>query len=166
MRLAFLAAALCLLPSTLPAEEAAKTEGAFVLRIPPPGSIGHVVVSDGTGGTVEAHSSADGVIAGSLANRRWDMGILVPGINYDAGSPVPVPTPKHTIYRLTTPLMTGSTVKKIQEALQARRFDPGLMDGIFGPHTQAAVIAFQLESGLVGDGEVGPITEAALGLQL
>jgi hypothetical protein len=147
-------------------DQAASIAGALVLRNALPGSTGHVVVSDGTGGTVEAHSTADGVIVASLANRRWDMGILVPSIQYSAGSPVQVSPPQTVIYRLMVPLMTGDPVRQIQSALQAKGFDPGGVDGSFGPHTQAAVIGFQLVSGLVGDGEVGPITAAALGLQL
>src|SRR5215467_4469535 len=41
----------------IPIEQAARTPGANVLRAPQPGAIGHIVVSDGTGGTVEAHSA-------------------------------------------------------------------------------------------------------------
>jgi hypothetical protein len=63
-------------------EQAARTPGAVVLRIPQVGASGHVVLSDGESGTVEAHSSIDGVIHASLSNRSWDMGILVPGIVY------------------------------------------------------------------------------------
>ena len=146
-------------------EQASRTPGAFVLRIPAPGAIGHIVVSDGKGGTVEAHSSKDGVIASTLANRRWDMGILVPGIQYTQGVAVPVLPPQTPIYRLTSPLMTGDKVREIQLKLQAAGFDPGSIDGEFGPHTHAAVVAFQLSSGLLADGEVGPKTAQALGLQ-
>jgi hypothetical protein len=147
-------------------DEASRTPGAFVLRAPAPGSIGHVVVSDGKGGTVEAHSSKDGVIASTLANRRWDMGILVPGIRYKGGPAVPVPPPSTTVYRLANPLMTGGKIKEIQKQLKAAGFDPGSIDGEFGPHTHAAVIAFQLAKGLLADGEVGTRTARALGVQL
>src|SRR5580765_2605344 len=51
-------------------DDASRTPGAFVLRNPAPGAIGHVVVSDGAGGTVEAHSTNKGVIASTLAGRR------------------------------------------------------------------------------------------------
>ena len=53
--------------------------------------------------TVEAHSSQDGVVSLSLANRRWDTGILIPGIQYMQGTPNPVAAPSGVIYRLTTP---------------------------------------------------------------
>lgn len=147
-------------------EQASATPGAFVLRVPAPGAIGHVVLSDGKGGTVEAHSSRDGVIASTLAQRRWDMGILVPGVQYASSSPTPIPPPTVTIYRLTNPLMTGDPVRKIQEALKTAGFDPGVIDAEFGPHTSAAVVAFQLGSGLTADGEVGPATAKALNVQL
>jgi peptidoglycan hydrolase-like protein with peptidoglycan-binding domain len=123
-------------------------------------------VSNGAGGTVEAHSTKDGVIASTLSNRRWDMGILIPGVQYSQSAPAPVAPPATIIYRLTTPLMTGDNVRKIQQALKAAGFDPGVIDGEFGPHCSAAVVAFQHSTGMVADGEVGPATLKALGLQL
>ena len=147
-------------------DEAARTVGAFVLRAPHPGAMGHIVVSDGTGGTVEAHSTARGVIAFTLSGRRWDTGILVPAVDYSSGAAVGVSQPKTTVYRLTSPCMEGPNVSKIQQALQAANFNPGPIDGVFGPHTQAAVVAFQLSRGFVPDGEVGPVTAAALGTAL
>ena len=80
-------------------------------------------------------------------------------------SPVDHP-PATTIYRLTTPMMTGPTVAAIQKALSDAGFDPGPADGAFGPNTKAAVISFQTAKGLTADGEVGPQTAAALGIQL
>lgn len=147
-------------------EQAARTPGAAILRIPQPGATGHIVISDGAGGTVEAHSPADGVIQSTLANRRWDTGILVSGIAYAQGPGVPVPPPDATICRLTLPMMVGDRVRQIQQALSQKGFDPGALDGEFGPHTHAAVVAFQLSEGLLPDGEVGPQTAAALGIQL
>ena len=147
-------------------EQAARTAGAAVLRIPPPGAIGHIVISDGAGGTVEAHSSTDGVIKSILSNRRWDTGIFVPGIQYAQGPDVLVAPPQTAVYRLMMPIMIGNQVRKIQQKLKAAGFDPGTIDGEFGPHTHAAVVAFQLSSGLLADGEVGPQTAKELKLQL
>lgn len=56
------------------------------------------------------------------------------------------------------------TIFQIQQALAARGFDPGNIDGIWGRRTAAAVRAFQTSRGLVADGVVGPRTLAALGL--
>jgi len=71
----------------IPVSEAEKIEGAIVLRTPRAGRRGHIVFSDGKGGTIEAHSSADGVIASTLKGpgpepRAWTVGILIPGIDY------------------------------------------------------------------------------------
>jgi peptidoglycan L-alanyl-D-glutamate endopeptidase CwlK len=59
---------------------------------------------------------------------------------------------------------SGPDVKKLQEAIKARGFSPGAIDGDFGPATGAALIAFQRSEGLLGDGIAGPRTQAALGL--
>ena len=148
-------------------EQAARTPGAVVLRVPQAGAIGHIVISDGSGGTVEAHSSKRGVIESTLADRRWDTGILVPGIQYTEGSGgVVVEEPNVVIYRLKKPPMTGATVKEIQRALNEAGINTGGVDGVFGPQTQAAVVAFQLRRGIVPDGEVGPRTAKLLGVTL
>jgi putative chitinase len=59
---------------------------------------------------------------------------------------------------------SGSDVKNLQEALKKEGFDPGLIDGNFGPGTEAAVIAFQKSEGLTADGIAGLQTQKALGL--
>jgi len=143
---------------------AARIPGAAVLRLGP--KMGHIVISDGRGGTVEAHSSHTGVICHTLSGRRWDMGILVPGITYEENGGNLNPTPPEVIYRLTSPRMRGEQIRQIQEKLESLGFDPGGADGVFGPHTLAAVMAFQKGRGLVPDGEVGPQTAQALGITL
>jgi lysozyme len=60
---------------------------------------------------------------------------------------------------------TGSRVKNIQQhlkILQKPEFDPGDVNGIFNPHTKAAVIAFQKSKKLQADGIVGPKTWVSL----
>ena len=147
----------------IPVERAARIPGAAVLRAPQPGAIGHIVIADGRGGTVEAHSSKRGVIASTLTNRRWDMGILVPGIRYKERAAVEIVQPQTVIFRLMKPRMTGPKVKGIQRRLKELGFHPGPIDGQFGPMTHAAVVAFQVARGLLADGEVGPRTARALG---
>jgi N-acetylmuramoyl-L-alanine amidase len=147
--------------------DAAGTPGAAVLRYPlQAGGEGHIVISDGKGGTVEAHSPADGVVSLKLNGRRWDTGVLVPGVAYPLASPVSVIPPNVQIYRLTTPVMEGPKVTAIQNALKQAGFGSGTIDGTFGPQTSAAVLAFQLSNQLQPDGEVGPETAAKLGVTL
>lgn len=143
--------------------EALHTCGAILLRVPAPGLIGHIVFSDGNGGTVEAHSSKLGVIAGTATGRRWDMGLLLPEVQYMRTDAVQVIPDERPVLRLTKPRMMGNTVKALQRALKHEGYNPGPLDGVFGPKTAAAVTAFQLASGLVPDGEAGPITLKALG---
>lgn len=147
-------------------EQAARTPGAAILRVPAVGLIGHIVVSDGNGGTVEAHSHADGVIKSVINGRRWDFGILVPWIDYSQQPTVNYVSPDYTIYRYTLPRMVGPMVARIQRALKAAGFDPNGIDSIFGTDTLKAVEAFQQTNHLVVDGEVGHDTATALGINL
>jgi hypothetical protein len=58
----------------------------------------------------------------------------------------------------------GSEVAKLQAQLHDLGFNPGPIDGRFGPATEAAVLAFQKSAGLLADGIAGPRTQGALGL--
>ena len=70
--------------------------------------------------------------------------------------------------RRASPLLkegsTGSAVRKLQARLKQLGFNPGLVDGDFGPATTAALIGFQKSAGLLADGVAGPRTLAALKL--
>ena len=57
---------------------------------------------------------------------------------------------------------SGSDVLTLQTSLKQLGFDPNGVDGIYGPGTEAAVIAFQKAKGLTPDGICGPNTMAAL----
>lgn len=74
---------------------------------------------------------------------------------YDA-TPVNV-TPVTTQPMLRTG-SRGDAVRKLQEMLNAKGYDCGSVDGIFGSKTKAAVLAFQKANGLGADGIVGPLT--------
>lgn len=54
------------------------------------------------------------------------------------------------------------TTIELQRTLKALGYDPGPLDGIAGPRTRAAVVAFQRAQGLAADGIVGPKTLAAI----
>jgi len=59
--------------------------------------------------------------------------------------------------------MQGPSIRQVQERLNHLGADPQLAtDGIFGPLTEAAVIAFQSTQRLTPDGIVGPMTWNAL----
>jgi peptidoglycan L-alanyl-D-glutamate endopeptidase CwlK len=58
----------------------------------------------------------------------------------------------------------GPEVKALQQRLREEGFSPGVMDGQFGPGTQAAVMAFQRSRKMLPDGVAGPRTQAALQL--
>ncbi len=58
----------------------------------------------------------------------------------------------------------GPEVEMLQRILYSIGYNPGPIDGIFGPLTRSAVVRFQLDNGLVPDGIVGPMTWAAIDL--
>ena len=53
-------------------------------------------------------------------------------------------------------------VRVLQRDLDAAGYPPGDMDGLYGPRTRHAVVAFQAARGLQVDGVVGPRTWSAL----
>lgn len=151
----------------VPVDQAAATVGGFVLRYPPAaGEMGHIAICDGNGGTVEAKGHAFGVVADTVHGRRWDTGVLLPGVQYGAAAANLVLRPPPMIYHSGAAGLDPAKVRELQQALLARTFDPGPVDGVFGPNTAAAVAAFQRVNGLVMDGEVGPQTASALGVAI
>ena len=58
--------------------------------------------------------------------------------------------------------MTRDEIVRLQTRLAALGFDPGPPDGIMGPHTESAIIAFKRSRGLRASAYVGPITMRAL----
>ena len=71
-------------------------------------------------------------------------------------------TPSAPIVASTIVTHDLSTNMGIQEALTSLGFDPGPIDGMPGPSTRRALVAFQATRGLVADGIPGPLTRAAL----
>ena len=63
---------------------------------------------------------------------------------------------------IRAPMLRGDDVGELQESLGALGFDAGRVDAIFGPHTEAALEAFQRNAGLTVDRVCGPDTVAAL----
>lgn len=56
----------------------------------------------------------------------------------------------------------GADVIELQTRLKAVGYDPGEIDGEFGPNTESAVKALQTAAGIAVDGEFGPDSLAAL----
>jgi hypothetical protein len=77
-------------------------------------------------------------------------------------SPVPTGIPFTRNLFNTLPTITGEDVRMVQSRLTDLGYDPGPIDGIFGPRTDAAVRAYQRDNGLTIDGIVGPITWGSL----
>ncbi len=59
---------------------------------------------------------------------------------------------------------SGDAVTALQRKLWALGFDPGPIDGAFGPKTDDAVKRYQEEKGLQVDGIAGPETFTSLGM--
>lgn len=142
------------------------TPGIILIRKPPgPGRMGHVAISDGRGGTVEAAGSGLGVRRGTIEGRLWHFCAKVPGVDYAAtGASVP-PKPLPFLLMLEEPNVKSALVLKVQRALKEAGFSPGPLDSEYGPKTVAAVAAFQTTHRLIADGVVGPLTARKLGVE-
>jgi N-acetylmuramoyl-L-alanine amidase len=148
-------------------ERAAATVGGILLRYPPAaGEMGHIVVCDGKGGTVEAKGKAYGVCHDKVSGRYWDTGVFLPNFAYGksvTGLKLAEPT---ALYAIGRPNMKASVVKSIQRSLKEFGINPGPINGEYGPLTMAAVAAFQATKGIVVDGQVGPRTARRLKVDL
>lgn len=140
--------------------EAAQIPGAIILRFPAPGAIGHVVLSQGNGKTIEANCTKYGCIESSITGRRFDIGILLPGVVYAEPNKTVVSVAPPVVYRLKNPMMHDEYIKGLQKALGIA------VDGFFGNDTNKAVVNFQWANGLVVDGEIQPGGETATLLKI
>jgi peptidoglycan hydrolase-like protein with peptidoglycan-binding domain len=61
------------------------------------------------------------------------------------------------------PDLDRDNVRQVQDALQAKGFDPGPIDGIAGPRTKTAIRNFQERYGMKASGEIDNQTLFALG---
>ena len=147
----------------IPVAEALQTPGAILLRSPTSDIGGHIGVAVGDGrGIVEAHSTSVGVVERQDAHqRRWSAGVCIRGVQYQATGPTQGYAAPAGVLRQG---QRGLLVERLQVALRTRGYDPGPTDGDYGPRTARAVRAYQVDRGLVPDGEAGPITLGALGV--
>jgi len=153
--------------------DGAQLRQAVLANDPAQGGIcGHKDISDAT----------DGGHYDPGYNFPWDYFIARVQAHYDdiaAGSPAPVPTPAPVtpdpVIHRRNGAIQGATVTEIQGFLKAvadsvgeSDMDPGPADGVFGPRTERAVMAFQQRAKdadgnpLEVDGIVGPKTIVSL----
>jgi len=154
---------------TLPVTDRAAANscaGVILIRRPPlSGTMGHIAISDGKGGTVEAAGTGLGVKRARVEGREWHVFARIPDVSYTGTDYIRRrPAAMPYLLSLQDPNMEGALVKDVQCALKNAGFDPGGIDGEYGPHTVAAVIAFQRANRLVADGTVGPATARKLGV--
>lgn len=151
--------------TTTTKETANNTPGVILVRRPPmPGKMGHVAISDGNGKTVEAAGVGLGVRRDKVEGRLWHFYTLIPGVTYNATDTVVTPEPLPFFLTLEDPNIKSTLVRNVQRALKDAGYSPGKIDSEYGPHTVAAVYAFQKANRLVADGIVGPLTAGKLGV--
>ncbi|NBB10251.1 hypothetical protein GVN17_11635 [Pseudomonas sp. SLFW] len=114
---------------------------------------------------MEAAGTRLGVRAGNVGGRVWDFICRVPGVSYNSDQRTLRAQVQPAFVRLEDTPVKNAKVKEVQQRLKALGIDPGKIDGEYGPHTTAAVIAFQTMNRLVADGIVGPATARALKIQ-
>jgi peptidoglycan hydrolase-like protein with peptidoglycan-binding domain len=93
------------------------------------------------------------------------VGRLTKQVLAAAYAEVATPTPESTLASTLRRGSRGLAVEVVQEYLDREGYTPGPIDGIFGPMTEQAVLAFQEARTLIIDGIVGPQTRRALGMQ-
>ena len=117
------------------------------------------------------HCSGE-VKRGKTTDRGWTHYAIPKGMPWEA--PVkpepekPEEKPDPTETALLRRGSRGGEVRALQQLLLQKGYDLGPCgaDGIFGARTQAAVKAFQKDSGIKADGIVGPVTRGTLGTTL
>nr|WP_315420670.1 peptidoglycan-binding domain-containing protein [uncultured Pedobacter sp.] len=147
--------------------EATQTYGAILLRSPGYKgiAIGHIVFSDGAGGTIEAKSSKDGVCRSKVADRQWEFGLLINNIDYEV-NPVfhfDYNLPTKNFY-VTKPLMKSAIVRSAKQKLAEINLYHSVINDIYDIETAKAVTNYQNIEGLVVDGILGKQTLASLNI--
>ena len=119
----------------------------------------HVGVYIGDGWVIEARGHAYGVVKTRLSDRPWTQWGMPDWIRYDTK------TEDKTVAVNAREIERGSkggAVRTLQAALNARGYDCGTADSIFGTRTVNACKAFQKDNGLDADGICGARTWAKL----
>jgi peptidoglycan hydrolase-like protein with peptidoglycan-binding domain len=111
-----------------------------------------------TEGATKAFQTAKSLPASGVVDQAtWDA-FTAPPVVVDP-APVAVPDPNDVVLAYWS---RGSAVVDLQRLLAAAGYNPGTIDGVFGPKTRAAVLAFQQAKGLATTGLVTRATLEAL----
>jgi peptidoglycan hydrolase-like protein with peptidoglycan-binding domain len=102
-------------------------------------------------------------VDGIVGPQTWTALLnAIPEVPESAPSPFKI----ETVPRLDRPTIKsgakGGVVEELQRRLTDEGFDPGGIDGEFGPKTKAALVSFQRAGGLEQDGVCGPLTWRAI----
>ncbi len=98
------------------------------------GSMGHVAISDGNGGTVEAAGTGLGVKRGNIEGRLWDFYAKIPEVAYRSTGVTVTEQPLPYFLMLQEPNMSGGLVRNVQRALKEAGINPGKIDGLYMGH--------------------------------
>jgi hypothetical protein len=101
--------------------------------------MGHFVVSDGKGGTVEAMSRAYDVPRGKVSGRVWNTGVFLPDFSYGNSDGIVTVDEPAAIYAVGRPGMRPAVVKAIKRVLKEFGIDPGPINGEYDALTATAV---------------------------
>lgn len=92
----------------------------------------------------------------------WNAGFWYPAYGYD---------PYFSSYAYDAPIYAynnedpGQVIANVQVALQQAGYNPGAVDGTYGPMTRNALLNYQRDNGLPDSGEIDDATLDSLGLQ-
>jgi peptidoglycan hydrolase-like protein with peptidoglycan-binding domain len=121
------------------------------------------VVKRDAGMTIVPTFKVAGDAESEEAESEAETGAAPEAASSAAVPPAPPPASPSAAPPAAPPSAAGdSKILGIQKALKKLGYDPGALDGVTGPHTQAAIKKFQQASGLAADGIAGPKTQAAL----
>ena len=118
--------------------------------------------------TGTATGAAGGAVAGAVVG--GPVGAVVGGVggayvgHETTGYPRSRAINERTVTTVPSSAYDSSTVRAVQQALNARGYNAGPVDGQFGAATQDAVRRFQQFAGLPATGELTPSTLSALGV--
>lgn len=97
------------------------------------------------------------------AGQAWNLDYSTGAVQIASADPSPAPVSLGFFAEELRRGASGEAVKALQAALAAKGFDPGTIDGEFGPSTEQALRRFQAINDLTVDGIAGPKSWAALG---